>query len=91
MPLTVYLGALCLAEEDGRSIQWPSTFSVTTQSALCQGRRNTTILGLAYRTCGAGGVWSSVDASECESAVIQEVRKKVKQKNFTSAWCTGIN
>ena len=76
--LTVYLGALCSAEEDVWSIQWPSTFSVSTQSALCQGRRNTTILGLAYRTCRAGGVWGSVDASECESAAIREVRKKVR-------------
>lgn len=34
-------------------------------------------LGLAHRSCLANGVWGTVDARDCESVAVREVRTQV--------------
>ena len=60
-------------------IQWPAAAPDSTQSGSCPGEGDTPGLGVAHRRCLAGGVWDSVDASECESAAVRAVRMKVRQ------------
>ena len=70
----------CPAEEDTDwSIQWPDAAPGSTQSVRCPGEGDTTGLGLAHRSCLAGGVWGPVDASGCESVAIREVKRKVRK------------
>ena len=59
-------------------IQWPATAPDSTQSVACQREGDTPGMSLAHRRCLAGGVWDSVDASECESAAVRAVRMKVR-------------
>lgn len=66
-------------------IQWLATAPESVQSARCPGEGNTTVLGLAYRTCLAGGIWGAVDASECESVAVRAVRVKVWERSISTA------
>ena len=69
---------LCPAEEDTVwKIQWPEAAPISTQSVRCPGEGDTTGLGLAHRSCLAGGVWGPVDASDCESLAIRDIRIQV--------------
>lgn len=68
----------CPAEEDSVwRIQWPATVSDSIRTFCCPGRENACRLGLAHRECLSGGLWGSVDATECESVAIRDVRMKV--------------
>ena len=58
-------------------IQWPVASPGSTQSVRCPGDGDTSGLGLAHRTCMAGGVWGSVDAGDCESVAIRDIRIQV--------------
>ena len=58
-------------------IQWPDAAPGSSQSVRCPGDNDTSGLGLAHRTCMVGGVWGSVDASDCESVAIREIRIQV--------------
>ena len=70
---------VCSAEaDDVWNIQWPVASPGSTQSVRCPGDGDTSGLGLAHRTCMAGGVWGSADASNCGSAAVREVRKEVR-------------
>ena len=70
---------LCPAEEDADwSIQWPVAAPESTQSVRCPGEGDTPGLGLAHRSCLAGGVWGPVDASGCESKAVRDIRIQVK-------------
>ena len=69
----------CPDEEDSVwRIQWPATAPDSTQSVACHREGDTPGMSLAYRRCLAGGVWGSVNASECESAAFRAVRIKVR-------------
>ena len=69
---------LCPAEVDTVwRIQWPNASPGSTQSVRCPGDGDTSGLGLAHRTCMAGGVWGSVDAGDCESVAIRDIRIQV--------------
>ena len=69
---------LCPAEEDSVwRIQWPVAAPGTTQSVRCPGEGDTTGLGLAHRSCLEGAVWGLVDASNCESVAIRDIRIQV--------------
>ena len=71
---------LCPAEEDTDwKIQWPEAAPESTQSVRCPGEGDTTGLGLAHRSCLAGGVWGPVDASGCGSVAIREVKRRVRE------------
>ena len=68
----------CSNEEDSVwRIQWPATAPDSTQSASCPGEGDKPALGLTHSL--AGGVWDSVDASECESGAVKAVRMRVGQ------------
>ena len=68
----------CPTEEDRVwRIQWPVTAPDSTQSVVCPGEGHTPGLGVAHRRCLAGGVWASVDASECESVAVRAIRMRV--------------
>ena len=70
----------CNAEIDTEwRIQWPEAAPGSTQSVRCPGEGDTTGLGLAHRSCQAGGVWGRVDASDCGSAAVREVIKQVSK------------
>ena len=56
-------------------IQWPATAPDSTQSASCPGEGDKPALGLTHSL--AGGVWDSVDASECESVAVRAIRMRV--------------
>lgn len=72
----------CPVEEDSVwRIQWPATAADSIQTICCPGLENTSGLGLAHRNCLVGGVWGSVDATECESVAIRTVRMKVLQSH----------
>ena len=58
-------------------IQWPDATPGSTQSVRCPGEGDVPGLGLAHRNCLTGGVWGSVDASNCESVAIRDVRIQV--------------
>lgn len=58
-------------------IQWQATVQGSVQSARCPGEGSTAVLGLASRTCLTGGMWSSVNATACESVAVGAVRTKV--------------
>ena len=60
-------------------IHWPPTAPDSIQSVACPGDRGTTGLGIAHRSCLDGGMWGSVDASDCESVAVRAVRMKVGQ------------
>ena len=69
---------LCPVEEDTVwRIQWSPATPGFTQSARCPGEGGKTGLGLARRSCLEGGVWGSVDASNCESVAIRDIRIQV--------------
>lgn len=75
-PSTAY--AHCPQEEDiVWRIMWPATASDTTRNVCCPGQGDTPGLGLAHRRCLDGGVWGSVDATQCESVAVRVVRMKV--------------
>ena len=59
-------------------IHWPATAQGSTQSVICTGEGGTTVLGIAQRKCGDGGMWGSVDATECESQTGRKVRMKLE-------------
>ena len=68
----------CPAEEDTVwRIQWPDATPGSTQSVRCPGEGDVLGLGLAHRNCLTGGVWGSVDASNCESVPIRDIRIQV--------------
>ena len=78
--LPIEQAMLCPAEEDSVwRIHWPSAAPGSTQSVRCPGEGDTTGLGLAHRSCGTGRMWGSVDASECGSVAVREVRMKVRK------------
>ena len=58
-------------------IQWPDATPGSTQSVRCPGEGDVPGLGLAHRSCLTGGVWGSVDASNCESVAIRDIRIQV--------------
>ena len=58
-------------------IQWPDATPGSTQSVRCPGEGDVPGLGLAHRNCLNGGVWGSVDASNCESVAIRDIRIQV--------------
>ena len=64
-------------------IQWPFAAPGSTQSVRCPGEGDASGLGLAHRSCLAGGMWGAVDVTACESPAVREVRVEV----FSSA-CT---
>ena len=69
---------LCPVEEDSVwRIHWPSAAPGSTQSVRCPGEGDTIGLGLAHRSCLVGAVWSLVDASNCESVAIRDIRIQV--------------
>ena len=66
--------ALCTSEEDTVwRIQWPDATPGSTQSVRCPGEGDVPGLGLAHRNCLTGGVWGSVDASNCEPVAIRYI------------------
>ena len=66
--------ALCTSEEDTVwRIQWPDATPGSTQSVHCPGEGDVPGLGLAHRNCLTGGVWGSVDASNCEPVAIRYI------------------
>ena len=68
----------CAAEEDSIwRIQWPATAPGSIQTICCAGVENAFELGQAHRKCLVGGVWGSVNATECESVAVKAVRSKV--------------
>ena len=70
--------ARCTSEEDiVWRIQWPVAAIGSTQSVRCPGEGEVPGLGLAHRSCQTGGVWSSVDASDCKSVAISYIRIQV--------------
>ena len=70
----------CHAEIDTEwKIQWSDAAPSSTQSVRCPGEGDTTGLGLAHRSCLVGGVWGSVDASECGSVAVREVSMQVSE------------
>ena len=70
----------CRAEIDTEwKIQWPVAAPSSTQTVRCPGEGDTTGLGLAHRSCLAGGVWGPVDASDCGSVAVREVSKQVSK------------
>ena len=70
--------SFCPAEKDTVwRIQWPDATPGSTQSVRCPGEGDVPGLGLAHRNCLTGGVWGSVDASNCESVAIRDVRIQV--------------
>ena len=58
-------------------IRWPDATPGSTQSVRCPGEGDVPGLGLAHRNCLTGGVWDSVDASNCESVAIRDIRIQV--------------
>ena len=58
-------------------IQWPDATPGSTQSVRCSGEGDVPGLGLAHRNCLTGDVWGSVDASNCESVAIRDIRIQV--------------
>ena len=58
-------------------IQWPFAAPGSTQSVRCPGEEDASGLGLAHRSCLAGGVWDAVDVTACESPAVREVRIEV--------------
>ena len=69
---------MCPEEQDKLwSIQWPFAAPESTQSVRCPGEGDASGLGLAHRSCLAGGMWGTVDVSACESAAVREVRIEV--------------
>ena len=80
LPSPVVTGSECGCpnEEDSVwKIQWPVTAPDSTQSVACPGDGNTPGLGMAHRRCLTGGVWGSVDASQCASVVVTAIRNRV--------------
>ena len=74
----------CPAEEDTDwRIHWPVAAPVSTQSVRCPGEGDTPGLGLAHRSCLTGGVWGPVDASDCGSAAVREISRKVRWVHHT--------
>ena len=72
------LVGMCPEGEDKLwSIQWPTAAPGSTQSVRCPGERDVSGLGLAHRSCLAGGMWGTVDVSACESTAVREVRIEV--------------
>ena len=68
----------CPNEEDSVwRIRWPATAPDSTQSVACSKEGHTPGLGVAHRRCLTGGVWDSVDASECESVAVRAIRMRV--------------
>ena len=81
---------LCPEEEDSVwRILWPVATPGSTQSVRCPGEGDTTGLGLAHRSCGIGRMWGSVDASECGSVAVREVRMKVRRHISVHSWYPG--
>ena len=69
---------VCPAEVDTDwRIRWLVAAPSSTQSVRCPGEGDTPGLGLAHRSCLAGGVWGPVDASDCESLAIRDIRIQV--------------
>ena len=62
-------------------IHWPPIAPDSIQSVTCSGI-GATGLGIAHRSCLDGGMWGSVDVSDCESAAIRAVRMKVGQPHI---------
>ena len=58
-------------------IQWPFAAPGSTQSVRCPGEGDASGLGLAHRSCLAGGMWGAVDVTACESPAVREVRIEV--------------
>ena len=70
----------CRAETDTEwKIQWPEAAPGSTQSVRCPREGDTSGLGLAHRSCLAGGVWGPVDASACGSVAVREVSMQVSE------------
>ena len=70
--------SFCPAEEDTVwRMHWPDATPGSTQSVRCPGEGDMPGLGLAHRSCLTGGVWGSVDASDCESVAIRDIRIQV--------------
>ncbi len=70
--------SFCPAEEDTVwRMHWPDATPGSTQSVRCPGQGDVPGLGLAHRNCLTGGVWGSVDASNCESVAIRDIRIQV--------------
>ena len=63
---TVYAGGMCPEGVDSVwKIQWSATAVGSSLSVPCV--ENKPKLGTANRLCLAGGVWDTVDATDCES------------------------
>ena len=78
LPVPSTLAVFCPAEEDSVwRIQWPEAAPGSTQSVRCPGEGDTPGLGLAHRSCLAGGVWGSVDVRDCESLAVRDIRIQV--------------
>ena len=58
-------------------IQWPFAAPGSTQSVRCPGEGDASGLGLAHRSCLAGGMWGAVHVTACESPAVREVRIEV--------------
>ena len=69
----------CPAETDTDwKIVWPVAAIGSTQSVRCPGEGDVPGLGLAHRSCLTGGVWGSVDASDCGSVAVRDVSMQVR-------------
>ena len=65
---------MCPAGDDKVwKIHWPATAQGSIQSVFCTEEGGTT----AQRWCRDGGMWDSVDATECESQTVRTVRMEV--------------
>ncbi len=68
----------CPMEQDKLwGIQWPIAAPGSSQSVRCPGEGDASGLGLAHRSCLAGGMWDAVDVTACESPAVREVRIEV--------------
>ena len=68
-------------------IQWSVTAPDSTQSVSCPGDGNTPGLGVAHRRCLTSGVWGSVDALECESVAVNNIRIRVGHIQYKFITC----
>ena len=76
----------CPMEQDEVwGIQWPFAAPGSTQSVRCPGEGDASGLGLAHRSCLAGGMWDAVDVTACESPAVREVRIEVYSSVYTLA------
>ena len=75
---TVGPGTCPAGDDKAWKIHWPATAQGSNRSVDCTGEGGTTAFGMARRRCGDGGMWGSVDATECESQTVKTVRMKLK-------------